>query len=243
MYVHLLTGRWDEAEALGSELLARGSGGTEYVRERLVHLHALRGALPAARASLEGMAAWSNIDMVDHQRAYSAARGIVAILAGDGEAGLELLREAMGGAEGDVSEYLRVAWPEAVGTALALGRVDDAAELLGLLDGLPPGHRPPYLDAQRDRLHALVSAARGEDDRVETELRRAIAALRGLGYPYWLAVAQTDLAGWLIGAGRRDEAATLLHEATATLMPLRAVPALGRANELLSAVPGAVAAS
>jgi hypothetical protein len=147
------------------------------------------------------------------------------------------------GGEGDISEYLRVAWPEAVAVALGLGRLDEAADLLALVDGLPPGHRPPYLDAQRERLRALLGAARGEEDRVEAGLRRAVDRLQALGYPYWLAVAQTDLAGWLIGAGRRDEAAALLHEATATLMPLRAVPALGRANELLSAVPGAVAAA
>jgi class 3 adenylate cyclase/tetratricopeptide (TPR) repeat protein len=242
MYVQTLRGQWDEAEALGRDVLARATGGIEFLHERLVHLHVLRGALPAARESLAAIEGWRDIEVLDRSQAYATASGMVSALAGDPAAGLQALRAALAEAAQD-TEKVRIAWPVAMGLALDLGRIDDAAELLALVDEMPPGHRPPYVEAQRERMHALVAAAQGDEDGVETGLRRAADAFRRMGYPYWRAVTQTDLAGWLIGAGRRDDAAPLLQEAVATLMPLRALPALGRANELLSAVPGAVAAT
>jgi hypothetical protein len=42
---------------------------------------------------------------------------------------------------------------------------------------------------------------------VEVELRSAVATLRDLGYSYWLACAQADLARWLERQLRHDQAA------------------------------------
>jgi hypothetical protein len=86
-----------------------------------------------------------------------------------------------------------------------------------------------------------VSAARGEHEEVEKELRAAVAGLEALGYPFPLARAQIDLAEWLIGRGRPAESEPLLSEAVVALTPLRAVPALTRANSLLSHVPASAA--
>jgi hypothetical protein len=77
-----------------------------------------------------------------------------------------------------------------------------------------------------------LAAAEGRHETVEQGLNDAVEKFEALGYPYWLAVTQTDLAAWLIGAGRSDEAAPLLEHAITTLMALRAAPALARAQEL-----------
>jgi hypothetical protein len=61
-----------------------------------------------------------------------------------------------------------------------------------------------------------------------------IAQLRELGYPYWLAVAQTDLGEWLISQGRSGEAEPLLDEAADVLRRLGAAPALARVAALRS---------
>ena len=66
---------------------------------------------------------------------------------------------------------------------------------------------------------------------------RAISQMRELGYPYWLAVTQTDLAEWLIGQGRREEAEPLLEEAMDTFRSLRAAPALARAQSVAGGSP------
>jgi hypothetical protein len=49
------------------------------------------------------------------------------------------------------------------------------------------------------------------------------------------AVTQTDLAAWHTDQNQPDQAAPLLEQAIATLTPLRAAPALTRAQELAHA--------
>jgi hypothetical protein len=64
---------------------------------------------------------------------------------------------------------------------------------------------------------------------VEQDLRAAVTGLDVLGYPYWRAVAQADLAAWLGGTGRGREAAAVAEQAAATCRELgvERVPAHG----------------
>jgi hypothetical protein len=71
---------------------------------------------------------------------------------------------------------------------------------------------------------------------VEDDLRTAVDELTRLGYPYWRALAQADLADWLEGQGRGGEAAPLREEAVATLTELRAEPALRRVRHTAAAL-------
>jgi hypothetical protein len=77
-----------------------------------------------------------------------------------------------------------------------------------------------------------LAAAEGRHDEVEAMLEGVASRMREFGYPYWLAVTQTDLAEWLVGQDRREEAEPLLEEAIATLRGLGAAPALARAESL-----------
>ena len=65
--------------------------------------------------------------------------------------------------------------------------------------------------------------------------------LSSLGYPYWLAPVQTDLAGVLIDDHRPAEARVLLDEARSVLTRLGACPALERVEDLLAGLPIAAA--
>ncbi len=85
------------------------------------------------------------------------------------------------------------------------------------------------------RAQALLAAARGEPEDVESNLRVAVDGLAALDYPYWLARGRTDLAAWLIEDGRSEEAALPLDEAAAALEELGAEPALARAQQLIAA--------
>jgi hypothetical protein len=94
------------------------------------------------------------------------------------------------------------------------------------------GHIPPYLHAQLTRGRALVNATEGHHEAVQTDLETAINAFAKLGYPYWHAVTQTDLAAWHIDQQQPDAVGPLLEQAIATLIPLRATPAITRAEAL-----------
>jgi hypothetical protein len=90
-----------------------------------------------------------------------------------------------------------------------------------MVAGAPPEHVPPYLTAQRSRYAALLTIASGDGATdVEVELHTAIDRLRDLGYSYWLARAQAELARWLDRRQRPDEAAHLLAEAGETFTRL-----------------------
>ena len=153
---------------------------------------------------------------------------------------LDLLSATIGeiiSAEGASSQASRIGFPCAIEAAVALGRDGEAAELLALLASRPPGHVPPFLRAQLARGEGLLAAAEADNATAEARLVAARDELSALGYPYWLARVQADLASLLIDDHRAAEARVLLDDAIAVLKDLRAVPALERAEDLLAGLP------
>ena len=63
MFLHVLSGHWDEAETMAPGLLEEleDRPGVEYVRWPLAVLHTLRGELPEAREDLAGMVGWEAV--------------------------------------------------------------------------------------------------------------------------------------------------------------------------------------
>ncbi len=143
---------------------------------------------------------------------------------------------------GPSNEAVRTAWPATLQAALQLRRPEEAHRLVELLTEQPSGHIPPYLSAQLARGRALILAVEGHHDGVEAEFVASIGALGELGYRYWLAVAQTDLAQWLIGQQGGAAASALLEEATTIFQSLGAAPALARARELTRSLTSATVA-
>jgi len=237
MMTWLLMGRWADIDELAEELLSADPDrtGTEPVHFVLALLHVLRGDPPAARAALEQMGAWERNEAEELRSAYQALE--LSVLLAEGHAnrtvenGLRLLTHAVA-TLGASSEPVRSAWPAAFQAAIRMRRIDDALQLMLLLTDRAPNDVPPFLSAQLARARGLVDAAQAQDGTVHAELTEALGRFRALGAPYWTAVTQTDLAAWLIGRGRRDEAAALLDEATATLRRLGAAPALAHALDL-----------
>ena len=82
--------------------------------------------------------------------------------------------------------------------------------------------------SQRGR--GLIAARRRRSRGGAWHLTAAIAALSGLGYPYWLARVRTDLGALLVHEGRAEEARVVLDDAIAALLGLGATPALARAE-------------
>jgi tetratricopeptide (TPR) repeat protein len=230
--LELLEGRWGEAERLLSaavDELPKKIFESDAVDRGLILAWALRGEVDRAADHLAGLSDWLLASDVQARSLGQTAKGYLALAEGDLESALALCgtaaREVIT-ALGLLMDAVRWGWPVAVDAALRLGRLDEAASLLELIAGRPPGHVPPFLRAQLDRFRARLAAARGERDGVEEDLRAAVAVLDDLGYPYWRALAQADLADWLGAGGREAEAAPLLDQAVSTLAGLGARPAL-----------------
>jgi hypothetical protein len=238
MMLLFFAGRWEEGQRLISEMLRDNAvrAGAEYLHYPLAVIHTLRGEPEAARAGLEALTSWQDSD--DPERRANHASVTVAVLLAEGQTD-EALR--VGGPAlahaietlGASHESVRFTWPNCLDAAIHSERLEETSELIALLADRPPGHIPPYLSAQLARGQALAHALEGDDETVEAGLESVLAAFRALGYPYWLAVTQTDLAAWLIGRGRQAEAGTLLDEAIPVLERLGATAALARARSLV----------
>ncbi len=237
LYMCVLSGRWQEGERLAAELLEDFDDrpGAEFVRSPLTILLTLRGELEVAQESLARMDAWARGDDDELLAIHTSLTIRVNLADGHPESALEegsgLLAQAIE-ALGTSHDAVRNAWPDTVAAAIELGRADAARELLAQLSEQPPGHIPPYLRAHLARAHALLCITEGAPDGVEGALTTAIDGFRSLGYPYWLACTQTDLARWLVEQNMGAAAGRLLDEASATLEALGAAPALARAHEL-----------
>src|SRR5262249_55981111 len=102
-----------------------------------------------------------------------------------------------------------------------LGDTETVEELLGIVEDLPPGTRPPYLDAQAMRFRARIARDAGAYD-------VAAARFRALGIVFWEAVTLLWHAELLVREGRADESAPLSKQARAIFERLRATPWLDR---------------
>jgi tetratricopeptide (TPR) repeat protein len=228
----LSAGEWDAAAAVAEELgVGPDRPEAEILIVRLTVLHALRGDVAAARAALEELRAWHGIEDAELRAVYEGAAGAVALVAGPTEGVLDQLCGALTASlefAGPAGEGPRQLWPDAFDAALALDRLDRAEELIALLAAQPRGHVPPFLRAQLANARGRLAAAKDDRDAAEPALREAIQGFAALGMPYWLARARGDLAAWLLGQGRADEAGPLLDEAATTLQRLGAAPALAR---------------
>ena len=235
MLWHLLRGEWEEVDRLGTQLMATGWAVTPLAATHLVTLSAWRGDMVAAAEHLEHIAPFKASDDVQDRTMHAATRGLVALHEGE-------FAEALGAAGPAAEEALasfgirielfRLAWPVALEAALRAGHLDRLDELLALVARRPIGQLPPYLRAQMARFTGLAQNARGRHDEVEQSLRRATEILDGLAYRYFHAIAETDLAEWLLGQQREAEATPLLTHAAGVFDELRAQPQRARVQRL-----------
>jgi class 3 adenylate cyclase/tetratricopeptide (TPR) repeat protein len=240
--LQLFLGRWDEAERCTRRAVdtATKAGLPEGLLV-LVLLHAARGELVEADTHLTRLEAFT-----DTAESVSFHRDLAQSLTAFARHRFDQAAETAGRVAqrsfrrlGMLSDDFRIAWPLALEAAVSAHRSDTVASLLALVSDAPRAHRPPYIEAQLARCQALVGPAEGGDHTaVEPELRRALEIFDHLGYPYWKARTQSDLAQWLRDRRRTGEADALFAEATEVFTQLRALPDLDRVGTLKATSPG-----
>jgi class 3 adenylate cyclase/tetratricopeptide (TPR) repeat protein len=237
MYVDMLAGRWADAEQLGDELLEGNERrpGSEFVHLHLAELAQKRGEIEAAEAYVAKLERWQNSDDPESRSAAACALiGLRLAQQRPQEAlaiGLEMLEPTIARYSA-AHDTVRVGWPDTFAAALGCGHLDDARALLRLLAERPRGLLPPYLHAHLARARGLLAVASGEHDAAEGDLREAAERFTGLGYPYWLAVTDTDLAELLVAQDRAAEGAPFIEQAAEVFVAVGAMPALARVREL-----------
>ena len=199
-----------------------------------IHLH--RGRLDEARALLEVYAAFESAADIQDRSIYLTAKaasaraeGRLAEAAALGREGAELARGAFGAGSQAVKQGL----VEAAEAELALGELSAVEEVVAMIEEIPSGRRPPYLDAQARRFRARLA---GEDPAAESAYADAAGRFRDFGIVFWAAVTDLERAEWLVERGRSSEADALLDAAGEAFERLEATPWLDRVAELRQTV-------
>jgi tetratricopeptide (TPR) repeat protein len=238
-YALSMSGRWQEALAVHSELPEEQlrtylslTSTLSGVLEILIH----RGRVSDSRALFSLFDYVKGVPDLQDQAIYQGARA--ALLHAEGryddalEAGSEAARlgSRLGAGQQGVKQGL--VW--AVEAALAQGERERANDLLGTVETLPPGLRPPFLEAQAQRFRARM-------DGDESGFKTAAGVFREYNFPFWLAVTEVEHGEWLAEEGRVAEAEPLFAEAREIFERLEATPWLDRLDRATDAT--AVAAS
>ncbi len=231
VYPLFCLGQWDEVMALTAELSEENFsqvrvaflGFANVVPAIAVH----RGDPDEARRALELVAELGDSSDVQDRITYAVGRAHLLRAEGRYAEALAAAEEALQGREALSlgHEAVKEAFSEAVDAAFALGDLDKEEELLKLVEGLPPGRRPPLLEAQ-----GLIKFAsrRGDDQRAEASFKGATGLFRELSVPFWMAVTLLEHGEWLVDHNRSEQAEPLLAEARQIFERLKARPWLDR---------------
>jgi tetratricopeptide (TPR) repeat protein len=221
-----MLGRWDEAQAASQEFTPEqiDTGGVVLsLLQSSVEIHIQRGELDEARRIFSLFSRLEESSDVQERSCYLGSRAALRRVEGrpqealaDGEATIEAGRTL-----GISSQAVKQGIVEAAEAAFALGESAKIEALLTSIETLPPGSRPPYLDAHARRFRARIA----ED---ETGYEAAAEGFRELGIPFWLAVTLLEHGERLVGQGRATEAEPLLAEAGEIFERLEARPWLER---------------
>jgi class 3 adenylate cyclase/tetratricopeptide (TPR) repeat protein len=218
-YPLYMLGRWDEALETVEEFTQEqvDAGGTVLsLLQSAVAIYVNQGELDRARHVSSMFRSLAESSDLQDRSCYLASRAALERAEGrlgealaDGEATIETGRTL-----GIAAQAVKQGIVEGVEAALLLGESAKANDLLDLVEAVPLGTRPPYLDAQARRFRARTVAD-------PSAFESAAATFRELGLPFWLAVTLLEH-GELTGD---DE---LLDEAREILEGLRATPWLER---------------
>ena len=171
----------------------------------------------------------------DHQErsAFHLGRANLLGFAGDQAHALEAAELAFAerGTMGITQEYIKQSFVTAVEAAVELGDSGKADELLAVVDALPSGSSPQFLQAHSARFRAQLAARQGDAEEAERRFKRATGLFRELALIFYLGVTQLEHGEWLIGQERAAEAEPMLTDAREIFERLEARPWLERAAQ------------
>jgi class 3 adenylate cyclase/tetratricopeptide (TPR) repeat protein len=228
-----LTGCWQEAFSLlglvaEERFVELASGGAFVVAlsEPLV----AQGRLEDARHLLSLHAAHKDSTDFQTRAGYGAAQAVVLRAEGNDRDALATAQQVMGELfeRAPADQAVKIAFPQALESALALGERELAERLLATIEALPQGRLAPSLRAHAARFRARLAAHDGDALTADRGFATAASIFREYSMPFWLAITLTEHADWLNTAGRAAEAEPLLAEARATFEQLDAKPWLAR---------------
>jgi class 3 adenylate cyclase/tetratricopeptide (TPR) repeat protein len=229
-YALAMSGRWEEALAIYQEMpedQLRTNSALSSVLSGVLEILIHQGRIEDAGSLFALLEYLQGVPEIQDRAIQGGARA--ALLCAEGryrdafEAGADTARYAVDLGAGQQGVKQALVW--AVASALALGENARAGELLEMIEELPPGLRPPFLEAQAHHFRARMN-----DE--EAGFKTAAGGFREYNFPFWLAVTELEHGEWLVRHDRAADAEPLLAEARAIFEQLGARPWLERAAQV-----------
>ncbi len=238
-YPLLVLGEWDEILELRAALpedsltYARQAWTSFLLFETFVRVH--RGEIEEGTTAVDRVPDAATSADVQEGTEYGAGQAVLLLANGrpaEALAASEAVLEHRG--ELGISlETMKEALVVALEAALALNDLAKTKELLDLVEDLPRGKRPQFLEAQVMRFRARLAADEGDSQVVEPAFKGAVGLFREMAAPFYIAVTLLEHAEWLASQARAGEADPLLAEARKVFGQLKARPWLQRLEGVL----------
>jgi tetratricopeptide (TPR) repeat protein len=228
-------GAWDEVLTRSAELPKE-----DWTRARLAYGSVLSSAVPVcihrgdveeAKTMVAAAADFERSADLQERSYYSCAKARILLAEGNHVEALALAesvfsqeREHQGVGHDPVKESFALA----VEAAFELDLLDRVEELLTVVEQVPPGVRPHFLDAHLARFRAHLAARAGNNEEAERLFKGAGGLFQELAVPFPLAVTRLEHAEWLAAQGRIEETQPLVLEAREIFERLEAKPWLDR---------------
>jgi predicted ATPase/class 3 adenylate cyclase len=187
-----------------------------------------RGDLEEARRRLKVLRDEADLNETQQRAGLREAEAFLFFAEGKPAEALVAAEEALACRAELGLKHLQWALELALEAAFALGDRAKADELLGIVEGLPPGELTPVLRAFGARFGARRAGLDRDHATAHAGFLAAADIFREVEMPFDLAVVRLEHAEWLTASGRSEEADPLLHEARSTFERLRATPWLER---------------
>jgi class 3 adenylate cyclase/tetratricopeptide (TPR) repeat protein len=227
-------GAWDDVLAMSAGLpkedwtqarLAYGS-----VLSSAVPVYVHRGEVDEAKLMVAAVAEFERSADVQERCFYGCAKARILLAEGHRSEALALAESVFAerAHQGIGHDPVKESFVLAVEAALELDLIEKADELLAIVEHVPPGVRPQFVDAQAARFRAHLAARTGDNEEAERLFKGAGGLFHELAVPFHLAVARLEHAEWLAAQGRIEEAQPLFVEAREIFERLEARPWLDR---------------
>jgi tetratricopeptide (TPR) repeat protein len=146
---------------------------------------------------------------------YGSARAALLLAEGEHAEALRVAETVFARHEaiGIGADAIKEAFALAVHAAIELDRLDKAEELLAIVERLPQGVRPQFVNAHVSRFRAHLAVRAGEPEEADRLFKRAAGLFHELAVPFHLAVTRLEHGEWLAAEGRAEQSEPLLAEA------------------------------
>jgi class 3 adenylate cyclase/tetratricopeptide (TPR) repeat protein len=231
-YALAMLGRWDDALVRLAEIPDEQIGTNSElgsVLSGVLELYLHRGELDRGRTLLARFdEVGQSSSQVQMQGCYQGAVAALRFAEGNASDALAAADRAFEthSAVGISSQDVKLGFLHALEAALELDDRDKADEMLAIVEALPIGLRPPFLDAMAHRFRARLA---GDGATAGPHFETAAEKLCELGLPFHLAVVRLEYAEALEDT---ENAQVLRAEARETFDRLQAIPWLQRVDSV-----------